>query len=1174
MSSAAVKRKGKPAYVILNWLDITERKQAEEALKTEKNKLQSLIDAMEDGLTIQDKDYNIIYESKLQKTIFGDRIGEKCYRVYEGREKVCEGCPVEKAFKDGKSRTVERKVVMPSGEVIFWENTANPIRDANGKIVSCLEIARNITERKKAEETLQESEERFRSIVENSHDGIMILDSAYRLSYANDELCRISGYSREEAIGQDFRKFLDEESKQLVAERYLQRQRGEKVPPRYEFNIIRKDGQKRRVEVSSSIIKDSAGEVKTVAQVLDITEHKQAEQALADEVTRRRILVDQSMDGIVVLDEDARVVEANQRFAEMLGYTPEEVLKLHTWDWDKNFPPERLLEMGRQVDEKGFHLETQHHRKDGSVIDVDISSNGAVVAGQKLIFCACRDVTARRQAEELYRTLANSSPVGVYIVQDGKFVFVNPQFQKYTGFSEDELMGKESLLLVHPEDRERVRESAVEMLKENRLTPYELRYIVKNGETLWATETVTPIHYKGKRATLGNFMDITEHKQSEEALRQSKERLRTMFESATDGILVIDLNGVINEVNQRAVNMHGYKSKGELFGKSAAKLVAPGEREKIATNMRQAVKQGKLESVEYTLLKADGTEFPGELSTSALRDASGKAVGHITIVRDITERKQMEQQLKRQMEELRVAYEKLKELDQLKDNFLSTVSHELRTPLTSIKSFSEILLSYDEDKETQKEFLTIINQESNRLTRLINDFLDLSKIEAGRMQWETIELSLDEVIQTALNATQALTIETNLKVGADIEPHLPTVWCDKDRLVQVVTNLLSNAIKFTPEGGTIKVKAQLQNGHKPKQDADAVMVSVSDSGIGIAQKDQQSVFEKFKQVGDTLSNKPKGTGLGLPICKEIIEHYGGRIWLESELGKGSTFFFTLPITRKKEAKAPKAEAPEDRREEAGVTAKEGKEGKKILVVDDEANIRRFLKHELGNRGYQVLEASGGKEAIDLAREHHPDLITLDIVMPDINGHDVTAVLKNDPATKDIPILVLSIVEEKEKAYKLGANDFVTKPFTMKILTEKINRLLQDAQTQDDHKKILVVDDDKSLVRSLKYRLEKRGFSVDTAYNGKEAIEVAEGHHPNLVLLDIVMPEMDGYEVMKVLKHEPDTAQIPIVVMTGVENVGGKVKALSVGATEYLNKSTGFDQLLNTIESIIYNKAGG
>jgi PAS domain S-box-containing protein len=259
--------------------DITRRKQVEEALQTEKNKLQSLIDAMEYTLTIQDRDYNIIYQNEQSRIASGgDHVGEKCYRAYEKRDKVCDGCPVEKAFKDGKSHTAERKTIAPWGDVIFWENTANPIRDASGRIVSCLEIARDITERKKAE------------------------------------------------------------------------------------------------------------------------------QALADEVTRRRILVDQSLDGIVVLDEDARVVEANRRFAEMLGYNPQEVLKLHTWDWDKNFPPEKLLEMGRAVDEKGLHLETKHHRKDGSVIDVDISINGAVVAGQKLIFCVCRDVTARKRAEEALKT--------------------------------------------------------------------------------------------------------------------------------------------------------------------------------------------------------------------------------------------------------------------------------------------------------------------------------------------------------------------------------------------------------------------------------------------------------------------------------------------------------------------------------------------------------------------------------------------------------------------------------------------------------------------------------------------------------------------------------------------------------------------------------------------------
>jgi len=1035
----------------------------------------------------------------------------------------------------------------------------------------------NTTERKQTEEALRESQEFSSSLLANSPNPISVINPDTSIKYVNPAFEKLTGFTLAEIAGRKppYPWWPEEQGEEIVAafKKRLAMEGG-----RTERNFQKKNGGRFWVEINSASVVHKGKTIYFIFNWLDITERKQTEEALRESEEKFSKAFHSIADAICITSlKDSKFIEINEAFTRFTGYTREEVIDHSAAELDLWVNEEELKRWIKKLREQGkTYNEEFHSRMKSGEIRIGLASAEPInVGGEPCRIVVIADITERKQAEELYRTLANSSPVGVYIVQDGKFVFVNPQFQKYTGFSEDKLVGTESLKLVHPGDKERVRESAVAMLKGKRLTPYELRYIVKNGDTLWATETVTSIQYKGKRATLGNFMDITERKQAEEALRQSQEQLQTMFESMTDGILVIDLNGVITEVNQRAVEMHGYKSKGELFGKSASKLVAPRDHERITANMQQALKRGKIKNMEYTLLKADGTEFPGELSTSALKDTSSKPVGHITIARDITERKRMEQQLKHQMEELENAYQKLKELDQLKDSFLSTVSHELRTPLTSIKSFSEILLSYDEDKETQKEFLTIINEESNRLTRLINDFLDLSKIEAGRMQWETVELSLDEVIQTALNATQSLTIETNLKVGADIGADLPTILCDKDRLVQVVTNLLSNAIKFTPDGGAIQVKAQLQNGNKPGRDSDMVMVSVSDSGIGIAQKDQRSVFEKFKQVGDTLSNKPKGTGLGLPICKEIIEHYGGRIWVESEPGKGSTFLFTLPITQKKEVKAAKApEAPQAKKEEAKVVTKGGKEGKKILVVDDEANIRRFLKHELTNRGYHVLEASGGKEAIDLAREYHPDIITLDIVMPDINGHDVTAVLKNDPATKNIPILVLSIVEEKEKAYRLGANDFMTKPFTMKILTEKINRLLQDTQIQDAHKTILVVDDDKSLVKSIKYRLEKKGFSVDTAYDGKEAIEMAEGHHPNLILLDIVMPEMDGYEAMKVLKHKPNTAGIPIVVMTGVENVGGKVKALSVGATEYLNKSSGFDQLLKTIEGILYNKSGG
>ena len=775
---------------------------------------------------------------------------------------------------------------------------------------------------------------------------------------------------------------------------------------------------------------------------------------------------------------------------------------------------------------------------------------------------------ALKESEEKFSKAfhSNPHPMSIVTLAEGYYLDVNDSYVQTFGFSREELLGRTSVgigIIKNDGIRRKILQS---LKKKQAIKNLELELHTRSGRKVDALLSGDKIEIGEQACLLSVIIDITERKRTEEALQKRThdfgERVKELnclygisnLNAKQDISLEEIYHGVIAlippawqypKVTCSRIILEGQEFRSDNFRETVWKQ---------ATDIFvQSTRIGTLE-VFYLKEKPEMDEGPFLKEERSLINTIAIELG------SVIERKRMEQQLEKFTHSLENAYQELKELDQMKDSFLSTVSHELRTPLTSIKSFAEILLSYEgEDKETQKEFLTIINDESDRLTRLINDVLDISRIEAGLMQWEMIKLAIPEVIETAMDATHALFAQKSLKEDVDLEADLPPVWGDRDKLVQVITNLLGNAIKFTPDGGNIRVKAQVLKGSEVEDVSDMIRISVSDTGIGIAPEEKEKIFQKFKQVGDTLTDKPKGTGLGLPISKEIVEHYGGRIWVESDLGKGSTFYFTLPVMEKIDV-----EVPAVKEERAEVSPRVGKT---ILVVDDEANVRRFLSYELTKRGYRVIEASNGTETIGLVRKHHPDLITLDVLMPDIDGFDVTTLLKSDPNTKDIPILILSVVEDKEKGYKLGANDYLTKPLDTKVLMNKIARLLSG-----EKKKALVVDDDKSLVKAIKFELEKKGFSVHVAYDGKEALKVVESHLPDIIILDIVMPKMDGYEVMRVLKGKPDTSNIPIIVLTGVEIDGGRVKALSLGATEYVTKSGGLSKLFEDIEGILGGKS--
>ena len=506
------------------------------------------------------------------------------------------------------------------------------------------------------------------------------------------------------------------------------------------------------------------------------------------------------------------------------------------------------------------------------------------------------------------------------------------------------------------------------------------------------------------------------------------------------------------------------------------------------------------------VLSVQSTEHENRFNENDLRLLStiassvGVALNNATLFEDV-------KLAKMEAEKSGKAAEKANEA---KSAFLSTVSHELRTPLTSVLGFAKIIRKRLEEKifpivdkkdpKTDKtisqisENLHVVISEGERLTHLINDVLDLAKIEAGKMEWNQENVSMSEVAERAIAATSSLFDQKALTLIKEIDTDLPDITGDRDKLIQVIINLISNSVKFTDKGSvTCSVS---EKNHE-------IVVSISDTGIGIAPEDFDAVFEQFKQVGgDTLTDKPKGTGLGLPICKEIIEHHGGRIWLESEVGKGSTFSFALPTKTNGVARPMHLNdlVKQLKEQVAQSQINLGGKASKILIVDDDDSIRSLLQQELGDAGYSIQEARNGKEALAAVRKQKPDLIILDIMMPEMNGFDVAAVLKNDPQTMDIPIIVLSIVQDKTRGFRIGVDRYLTKPIDTGLLFSEIGSLLEQGRSK---KKVMVVDQDAATVNTLTEVLKTKGYSVTEA-NEKELLEKAISNQPDIIIINSVL----------------------------------------------------------------------
>ena len=494
------------------------------------------------------------------------------------------------------------------------------------------------------------------------------------------------------------------------------------------------------------------------------------------------------------------------------------------------------------------------------------------------------------------------------------------------------------------------------------------------------------------------------------------------------------------------------------------------------------------------------------------------------------------QRLEEQNRALELANEQIQQANRLKSEFLANMSHELRTPMNAIVGFTKIVhrKAAAQLEQRQVDNLERVLQSSEILMALINDILDLSKIEAGRLEVVSEPFDMRGLIEGCID-----TVSPMLKAGVKLRTHLSRqldkVESDPSRVRQIVINLLSNAAKFT-ETGEIRVGLRPISG-------DRVSVTVTDSGIGIPPESIDYIFDEFRQVDGTTTRKYGGTGLGLSISRKLAQMLGGDIEVSSVVGEGSTFAVTLPL-RFSEAEETATEPTESATPQPVV----GEGSRIVLAIDDDPNVISLITQEIEEEGYQVVGAQRALEGIEKANDLHPHAITLDIMMPGMDGWEAICRLKENPETREIPLIVVSIIDNKELGYRLGADEYLVKP----VDRESLARVLQKFEGRG--KQVLVCDDDPAIVELTRQLLEEDGYEVRAAANGQLALDEIARERPDVLLLDLMMPVMDGFETLNHLRENPETADLPVVIITAKDLAADELDQLRSEAARIIEKN--------------------
>ncbi len=751
-----------------------------------------------------------------------------------------------------------------------------------------------------------------------------------------------------------------------------------------------------------------------------------------------------------------------------------------------------------------------------------------------------RDVAERRKAEAdlreseaRVRLVLDSTGEGIYGMDTrGLCTFVNPAALHLLGFDHaDEVLGRDCHAMMHhtradgtPFPRADCRiykalASGVDMHADDEF------FFRKDGTAFPVEYRALPIRDRVEGAVV-TFSDITGRRRSEQDMRLRDRALK----SIAQGIFITDpmrSDEPIISVNAAFEQMTGF-TQDEVEGKDIRFLRGPETDPAGLDEIRAAFREKRDASVELIGYRKGRQPFWAGLSVSPVRDDSGRVTHFVGVMTDVTERRLAE-------EELQQAKAAAEASNRSKSTFLANMSHELRTPLNAIMGYSEMLKEEAEDdgRADMIPDLDKIHGAGKHLLGLINDILDLSKIEAGKMDLYLEDFQVADLITGVVDTIRPLAEKNGDALEIRCADDLGSMRSDLTKIRQALLNLLSNAIKFT-ERGTVRLEASLER----RDERDWVVISVIDTGIGMTAEQLAKLFQPFSQADASTTRKYGGTGLGLTITRRFCQLMGGDVTVGSDPGRGSTFTIRLPARAPDHAPALPPEAP------AVVQETPAHDGGLVLVIDDDPAVLDLMRRSLEKDGFRVRVAHGGEEGLKLARQLRPGAITLDVMMPGMDGWAVLTELKGDPVTAETPVIMISFVDNKNLGYALGASDYLTKPIDRSRLSSILKKYRRERPEGTASALALVVDDDPDSRQMVRQILERDGWSVSEAENGRVGLERVSEARPDLVILDLMMPELDGFGFAEALRAHEQWQAIPILVVTAKDLTSADRKRLN------------------------------